>query len=943
MMKQYNKYLIICLLFVLWNQTALSQQKDNITEQTSQQDSLQIPIGFDQTRTQESLTGAVSMIDDKAFDHLGLVNPENALYGKLSGLMVLENGGTPPTSPKFLIRGRRTFNNSSPLVLVDGFQRNLARIAPDAIQSITVLKDAAALALYGQRGANGVILVTTKRGSIHPLKVHASFNQSITQPTELPEFLGAVDYAHALNEALSNDGQSPLYNSKEIELFKNGSTPDIYPDVNWMDETLRDYGLRSVLNVTFNGGGDVARYFALLNYAHNSGIFGPVNRNNKYSTQQKQARVNFRSNLDIDITNNLLLKINIAGIIDDNNQPRDGTGVEDIMNALYSIPSAAFPVKTSNGNWGGTQIYGNNPVAILTSTGHGYPNNRSLLLDGHLQQDFDFLSKGLSAEVAVSYTSFASYFKNKSKNFRYELISPVWSNGNIVSTTSTFYRNNTNLNYHEQFGIQVRQTHFIGKVNYNRTFGNNKLKALVFFHQNERVRRGFNNIRHRRNFAANIHYGLNGKYYFDLAASYSGNNWLPPEERYHFYPAVSAAWILSKENFLKKNAVISFLKLRASWGMSGNDDIPNSGRGSGFPYRHHFNRGGGGYWFTNSNNNFPSFEEMYLAAIDFRGETSSKSNIGIDARLFEKLNLTANVFYDHRTNILTGSGGQYSTVLGIAGPQISNGVVDNRGWEVSFKWQDQVGVVKWHIGGQFLDVHNEIVNQNEKYQPYPYLTRTGKEIGQLFGLQAIGFFRDEQEIANSPIQEFSDVQPGDIKYKDQNNDGVIDEFDEVAIGYHGGYPNIYFSAFLGIQYKGLGLSVLFQGTGQYTAYLNTQSVYWPLRKNNTISKYYYANRWTAQTAETATLPRLTATENSNNFRPNDIWLVDKSFIKLRSLQIFYELPDHLVDRIKMDDIRLMIEGHNLLSIDDIPVGNPESLGTGYPILRSYSLGVEVVF
>lgn len=945
-MKRYSGSIIICLLFILWSRSTLGQQKMSMAKDTMpylHADSALIPLGYGKTRTFESITGAASVVGADAFDHLGLVNPQNALYGKLLGLEVLENGGTTPTHPTFFIRGRGTFNSSGPLVLVDGFQRRFARVAPNAIEHVTVLKDAAALAIYGQRGANGVILVTTKRGRAHPLHVQASFNQSVTQPTELPDFLNAADYARAWNEALINDGESARYTPQEIYLFNSGTSPYFYPDVNWEDEVLRDFGLRSVFNVTFDGGGDVARYFALLNYEHNSGIFGPVNHNDKYSTQQKQAQVNFRTNLDINLTEGLLLSLNVAGVITDNNQPQDGSGVGSIMNAIYSIPAAAFPVKTPDGNWGGTQVYGNNPVALLTSTGHGYPNDRSLALDGHLRQKLDFVTKGLSAEVAVSYTTFASYWENKTKQFRYELFSPIWGNGHIVDTTIAKYRDNTNLNYHEQFGTQERQTHFVAKLDYHRTFGNDEVKAFAMFHQSERILRGFNNIRHRRNFAANVHYGLNGKYYFDAAVSYAGSNWLPPGNWYHFYPAVSVAWLLSKENFLRHSSAVDLLKLRASWGISGSDALPNSGSGQGFPYKHHFNRGGGHYWFKNSNSSQFAFVEKYLAAVDFRGETAYKSNIGIDALLYGGLNITANLFYEHRTNILTGSGGLYSAVLGIAGPRMTNGVVDNRGIETAIKWEDNVGNLTWYIGGQFLYSHNEILNMNEAYRPYSYLKRTGREVGQLFGLQAIGFFKDKADIANSPQQEFSEVRPGDIKYKDQNNDGVINQFDEVPLGYHTGYPNIYYSAYFGLSYKGFGASAIFQGTGQYTAYLNTGSVYWPLQRNNTISKYYYTHRWTAQTAGSATLPRLTTTENSNNFQQNSIWLSDKSFVKLRSLQVSYTLPSYIVEKINMDKIQVIAEGRNLFSIDDIPVGNPESLGAGYPILRSYSLGVEVAF
>lgn len=949
-MKRYNGYMIFCLLFIFGSQAAWAQQKtgtadgiprDTIRVRTA--NPTKIPLGYGLIRTHQTITGAVSMIGAKAFDQLGLINPENAFYGKLLGLMVLESGGPPPTKPGMFIRGRQTWHSSGPLILVDGFQRRLARVAPDAIKKVTVLKDAAALAIYGQRGANGVILVTTKRGAAHPLEVNASFNSSVSLPSGFPEFLNAANYARALNEARANDGLPRAYNPSEITLFSNRKSPYLYPDVDWFDKTLRGYGLRQIFDLTFSGGGDVVHYFALLNYVHESGIFGPVNRN-KYSTQKKFARVNFRSNLDINLTDELLLQLNISGILDDNNQPRGGAGTGNILSGLYSIPSAAFPVKTPDGNWGGTQIYDNNPMAILTDRGYGYPNNRSLFLDAHIRQN-NLIVKGLSAELTVGYSTFASYFQNKLKKFQYEIVNPVWKNGQIVDMIITKRGENTDLDYHQSFGNQDRYLHFVAKVHYHHSFGNDELKAMVFFHQSERIRDGFNNIRRRQNLAANVRYGLNGKYYFDVAASYSGNNYLPPWDRYHVYPAVSAAWLLSKEDFLSSSSVVDFFKLRASWGITGKANIPKAQQGQGFPYIRDFNRGGGGYWFTNRNTHVFGFIERHLGAIDLRGETSYKSNIGIDARLFGGLSLTANLFYAHRTNITTNTQGIYSNVLGIAPPVSTQGVVDNQGVETSLKWQDTIGDVSWHIGGNLLWVHNEIVNSNETYRPYPYLKREGREVGQLFGLQAIGFFKSQQDIATSPTQEFSKVEPGDIKYKDQNGDDIINQYDKVPLGYHTGYPDISFSVFLGVHYKGLGISALFQGTAKYTAFLNTQSVYWPLVHNNTISKYYYTHRWTPQKAAagTATLPRLTTTANSNNFQQNSIWLVDNSYIKLQSLRISYNLPASLVNKLNLNDIRFMLEGRNLFSIDNIPVGNPEGLGSLYPIMRTYSLGVKVDF
>lgn len=900
----------------------------------------EVPVGYNESRSRDELTAAVGRVKADQLDTRGIIHPGNNLYGKIPGLMVLESSGPPPTNPQIFIRGKETFANNSPLILVDGFERPLSFLSPEAIKSIEVLKDAAAVAMYGQRGANGVLLVTTKRGAPHPLRVHASLTQTVTQPTGLPDFLEAPRYARALNEARGNDGLSPYYSSTDIDAFEKGDSPYFYPNVDWFDQVLRDHGTRSNLNITFDGGGGRARYYALLRYVHDNGIFGPVNQNDDYSTQKKYGQFNFRSNIDVDVTDNLFFRLNVGALVTDENQPRAGEGVSQIMNGLYSIPSAAFPVKTPDGSWGGTQTYGNNPVAILTSTGYGFPNKREIFVDGTLRQDLDAWVKGLSAQATVSYNNFGSYFERKEQQFQYEAISPVRDQGgNIIDTTISKYGQNTDLDYIDSFGDQRRQANIVGKLNLERLYGNNKLKVMALFHQDARVLDGFDNVFHRRNFAANVHYGVNGKYFFNATTSYSGNNYLAKGHRYQFFPAVSAAWLLSKESFLRDAIFLDRLKLRASWGISGNDLLPRHA-----PYNEDYNTGGG-YYFKQTNDFFNGYYETRIPIPDseFTNESSYKTNLGIDAHLFSKLELALDLFYAKRKNIVTGSGGRISNVLGVTAPLKTDGTVENRGLEARLNWQDAAGDFAYHIGGQFSFARNKIVEMNETYRPYSYLERTGQQVGQRFGLHAIGFFEDQQDIADSPRQLFSEVRPGDIKYKDQNDDGIIDQFDEVPLGYSSGYPEIYFSASLGFNYKGFGVSALFQGTGNHTAYLNTQSVYWPVRANNTISNYYYNNRWTPETSATATFPRLTTVNNDNNYRPNSVWLVDKSYIKLRTLEVSYSLPISFVESLNMDTIRIMAKGRNLFSIDDIPVLDPENLRASYPILRSYSLGIDIAF
>ena len=893
-----------------------------------------IHIGYGRKRNSDAYTGAVGVVQSHQITAGTEINPENTLFGKIPGLMVLQNGGGPPTYPDMFIRGRETFNNSSILVLVDGFERPLSSISTSEIESITVLKDAAALALYGQRGANGVLLVNTKRGSANTLKVTASIEKSFTQPTALPEFLGAPEYARAVNEAHSNDGRPARFNQLDIDGFDSGTSPFLYPDVNWFDQTLRDYGTQNNVNMTFKGGGERARFFVATNYANDYGILNPISSGEGYSTQRKYERFNFRSNIDINITEDLLFRSNVAGHLSNSHIPA-GNNFDDIFNSLYTIPSAAFPIVTPTGNWGGTQIYGNNPVADLTSTGFGNPNGRELFLDGSLIQ---IVTQGLSVEIGASFTNFGEYLDQQSQQYRYEVINPIRNDqGIIIDTTMTTFGENTDLSFSNPIGQFRRQSNVHALVDYEVSLDNNDLKAMVLFDQDTRVLRGQNNTFHRRNFAGNVHYGIAGKYFIDVTASYSGNNLLPPGEKYNFFPAVSAAWILSREEFIPDNSFLSFLKLRASWGLSGNDLLPANN-----PYEQSYNSAAG-YWFQNANNFMGGFAEGQLATSNFTVEISNKSNVGIDLILFDRLDITADMFYARRSNILTGTGGSVSNVIGIAPPIESDGIVENRGIDVAVNWTDHFGEFNYHIGGQFSFARNKIVEMNEEFRPYSYLRRTGHPIGQFFGLEVAGFFEDEQDIANSPTQVFSEVRPGDIKYVDQNGDGIINEFDMVPLGYSGAHPEMYFSALFGFGYKGFSVSALFQGTANHTVLLNTQSVYWPLINNNTISTYYYENRWTPETSETASYPRLTTEGNDNNFRSNDLWLRDRSYIKLRSLEISYSLPVTVTSRLNMEQIRLFARGFNLFSLHNIEMLDPERLSVGYPSLRSYNLGMDIAF
>lgn len=892
-------------------------------------------IGYGQSVFQNELGSSLSTVDADQLSKSSALNPENALYGLLPGLSVMQNGGIAEgRSPNMFIRGRGTMNSANILVLVDGFERPLSSLSTAEIQSATVLKDAAALAEYGQRGANGVLLITTKRGQNNALKVDVSYQYGINQALRLPKFYDANDYANALNEALTNDGLPVRYKNEDLAAFKSGNSPDLFPNVDWNKEVLRDFGTNSNFNATFIGGGEHIKYFTSLNYQSEKGLFNQTD-NNIFSTQQEYDRLNFRTNLDIDLTKNTLFRINVGGNIYNANRP--GIVADNIFNALYTVPSAAFPVKTINNVWGGTNIYNNNPMALATATGYATTHSRTLLFDVSIRQNLDKIVKGLSGEVAVSYDNSATYWDGKTKSFQYQTtaIQRDGVTGAINDTIYTNYGLETALSPYTQLGGQWRHANFWGKLNYLTSWGQNTLNAMVLYQQDKKVDNGQYHTYLHQSMVGNANYNYAQKFYATASVSYSGSSVLPSNNRFGLFPAVSGAWLMNKESFLANSNAIKLLKVRASWGITGNDLMSPNLADQGY-------NTSGGYFYTNNNTANSGYYEGTLATQQLTYEKSYKTNVGIDANLWGKLDATAEVFYDRRNDILVSSTGNISYVLGVTPPFKNMGVTQNKGLEASLNWKDQIGSFNYHFGGQLSFARNKIIEMAENHQPFDYLKRTGHPIGQVFGMQAIGFFKDLNDIAASPKQLFSNVKPGDFKYKDQNADNVINELDIVPMGYDTTNPEIYYSFNLGFDYKGFGIEALFQGTANQSVYLNTTSVFWPLKTNTTISTFS-DDHWTPATSTSATLPRLTTLDNDNNFRANSTWIENGSYLKLRSAEVYYQLPEKSVEKFKLSKARIFIRGMDLFSIDKVKVMDPEKLGTGYPTLRTFYLGINVAF
>jgi TonB-linked SusC/RagA family outer membrane protein len=895
-----------------------------------------IQLGFGREQEVEKVTSSIDVVYADQLEKSTAMNPEESLYGQLTGLSVLQNGGEPwNRSPDMFIRGRGTFNNSSILVLVDGFERDMASLALEEIESVSVLKDGAALAIYGQRGANGAILVTTKRGEYKSFHVDFKFEQGFNTPFRTPEFLNGYDYARAVNEASALDGNPFVYSEWDLQDYQSGNQPFFFPNVDWMSETLKDYGTNTNFNASFRGGGETVRYFVALNYQNERGMLDNTTLDDRYNSQMKYDRFNFRTNLDIDLTRTTKFRVNVAGSINGRNEP--GARVSGVMNALFSVPSGVFPIESINGVWGGTEFYDNNPVALVSSTGVRTPHSREINADGHIIQDLSAWVDGLSAEVAVGYDNSVGYWESKTRGFLYESVAVTRdpSTGAIRDTTVASYGSETDLNASDSFGGQRRHATIYGKVNYDTSWDKSELTTSLIYHQDKRVNDGQYNTFLHQSLIASASYGYLNKYYIDGVLSYSGSNILPDGDRFGLFPSLSAGWIASRENFLKDSRIINFMKVRASMGMSGNDRMSANLYDQGF-------FSGGNYFFTNNNTSTGGIVEGQLPAFGLSYEKSVKSNFGLDFKLLNHLQLNVDAFYEKRSQILASTNGSVPSLIGVARPVENVGEVENKGVEVSLMWKERIGDFSYHLGGNFSYAKNKILEMNEEFQPYDYLKQTGNRIGQQFGLEALGFFADQTDIQNSPRQLFSVVRPGDIKYKDQNNDGVIDQLDQVPIGYGSGYPEVYYASTIGLEYKGFGVDALFQGIANHTLFLNTKSVFWPLRGQNTISTFS-SDRWTPETAQSATLPRLSLLENANNYQKNDIWLTKGDYLKLRRLEIYYRFSDQLLDKLNMKSARIFARGMNLFSIDMVDVLDPEEIGVTYPTLSSWHFGINLGF
>lgn len=902
-----------------------------------------VNYGFGLQQTNAESTGAVSTVYAENIDKSSAFSIGNSLYGNVLGLTTMQSTGVVwEQMPSMYIRGLKTLNgNNGILLVVDGLERDnnwqaLKYITPEEVESVSVLRDAAALALYGYRGVNGVVNIVTKRGKYDTREINFSYDHAFNYMTRKPELADAYTYASALNEALTNDGKQVRYSQNELNAFKNGTSPYLYPNVNWWEEVFRDRGASDIATLSFRGGSTKMRYYTMMNLQNNRGFIKNFDTNADYSTQEKYSKANFRTNLDIDLSPKTKMQANIMGILNEFSRP--GMGSDNLISKLYQLPSAAFPIRTESGLWGGNTTWGENwnPVALTEGRAYSKGHTRGLYADMSLRQDLSSLTKGLGASVRIGYDNLASYWENHTKGYKYGMASVAsWENGLPIAGEEITGGKDTEMSGDSKLDWQYRAFNFQMNVDWQRQFGVHSLYSMLLYTYKYDNAKGINNTFYRQNAGWYTHYGFKNRYFADFTLMASASNLLAPDHRWNVSPTVGLAWLISNEKFMQSQNVVDFLKLRASFGMLNTDNIPGNGYwnetvggGNGYPINNNF--GGDGGW-----------HEGRLASVNGTTEKAYKYNAGVDATLFKGLTLTVDGFYERRSDIWVSSDGQNSAVLGASGSYVNAGIVDSWGTEIGANYYKKMGNVELNLGGTFTYNRSKIIEMLEEPAAYDYTRSTGNPVGQIFGLQAIGYFVDQADIDNSLPQQFGSVKAGDIKYKDMNGDKVINSDDRVAMGYNSTCPEIYYSFSLGLEWKGLGFSAQFQGVGNYTAILSG-TYYRPLVDNTTISNYVYRNRWTPETPN-ARFPRLTTETVDNNLQTSSLWLADRSFLKLRNCEVYYKLPSSWLNRFWVKNAKVYVRGVDLLCFDSIDQLDPEAMNNSYPATRSIHVGLSVGF
>lgn len=909
-----------------------------------------------------SVTGAISSMrgDDLLKTPAGSIS--NILSGQVTGISSVQYSGEPGAdAADIYVRGIATTNNATPLIQVDGVERDFSQIDPNEIESVTILKDASATAVFGVRGANGVILITTKRGAEGKAKISFTTSAGVNVRTKELEFANSYQYASYVNMMRTNDGNEPLYSDEQLAAFRDHTNPLLYPDINWIDYCMNKAAFQSQHNVSISGGTNNMRYFVSAGLFTQDGMFKQFNLTDDFNFDYK--RYNYRANLDFDISKTTLLSVNIGGRVESKRTPESGEDQNQLFRKLYwAVPFASAGIV--DGKYIKTNAdYVTKPGAdgLESYYGKGFRNQTTnvLNLDLVLDQKLDFITKGLSIKLKGSYNS--SYSTTKIASSSVATYTPVVDDKGAITYKKS--GSDSQTSYREGDYGKGRDWYMELALNYNRKFGNHSVTGLFLYNQSKRyypggtydyIPTGYVGL------VGRVTYDWKTRYLAEFNVGYNGSENFNPENRYGFFPAGSIGWIVSEEPFfapIKK--VVNYFKVRATLGMVGNDNYA----GQRFLYlpgsygygQNNDHNGPGGFFGQNIGNAKPGAWEATQSNPYAKWETAVKQNYGLDFNILnDHLSVSADYFIEKRRDILR-TPDYLPGILGMTLPAINVNKVENKGFEIQAKWNDRIGTdFRYWANFNISFARNKIVFMNEVEQNEPWMYQTGRRINSRSMYKFWGFYDETadlryQEEFGIPISDHEiTLQPGDAVYVDLNKDGKLDGNDATRdIGFTD-LPEYTAGLNLGFSWKNFDFSM--QWTGAWNVDRMLSEFRQPLgdTQNKGLLLYQYENTWrSSEDSYTAKFPRITATNRKNNFeKGSDLYLINASYLRLKNIEIGYNFDFPFMRKLKLNSCRMYVNGYNLLTFTAFDWGDPESRQSdrpNYPLTRVFNIGLKLGF
>ena len=918
------------------------------------------------TQRKASVIGAISTVDMSTLAQ-SQGNLSTSLAGKLAGVVAIQKTGEPGASADFWIRGVSTFGaNSTPLILVDGVERSMDMVDTEDIASLSILKDASATALYGVRGANGIVLITTRRGAESKPMISVKVETGMTSPVKLPEMASTGEFVDFVYNMYKNSGAADPFTDKggyeyAKNMYLSGSDLDLYPSVDWVSEMFKNQAMTTKANVGVSGGTKSVRYYVGGSYYLEDGILN-TSANDRYDAQMSYQRFNFRTNVDINLTKSTILGMNLSTQFTVKNAP--GAGLDQLLTQTMTLTPIAIPTKYSDGTL--ASIKGTaNPYNLLNETGYSNTSSNIAQTTVSLEQDFsDIITEGLKARAAFSFDATnTNVLKRSISPKTYRAIGRNEETGELQYEVIDDYAGYITLgtSHPNTKSQNSRYINFEGSLNYERILAyDHNVSAMVLYSMRSL---------HLTNpgsyigafpyksmgVAARATYSYKDRYFFEFNAGYNGSENFAPGHRFGFFPAVAVGYMISNEPWWDGiSDTISMLKFKASHGKVGNDEIGGSRR---FAYNTTINTSAtGAAWGTTPNSSATGYTTVGGITTDETGnpyvewEESTKSNVGIELGLFNDLTIHADLFRDYRDGIFLMRQSTPSAI-GLQKDQYVNiGEMLNRGFDMSAEYDHTFSNgFRFSARGNYTFNRNRLIYNDQPSQVEEYLNEVGFAYGQRKGLISCGLFKDQADIDSWPTQTFGDVQPGDIKYKDINGDGQVDQYDKVAIGYTT-IPEINYGFGISLGYKGFDASVFFSGVAHVSRQIGGSNLYGasssPLQTGQ-VYKDVALNHWTYDNPDVNALyPRLGTTRSNNNVQVSDYWTRDMSFLRLKNAEIGYTFPKKWTKKANIQALRLYVAGTNLLTFSKFKLWDPEldtAIGAKYPITRNISVGLNVNF